>query len=189
MLDAGILFREGRLTQWDFKNLVSLGLRLEEFDWIKNFMEQYSDRLAPEHRENVRSFNQANLEFHLGNFDRTLSLLQEVEFTDVYYHLDSKALLLKTYYQTGEWDSLQSLIEAFKVYLKRNRAISEYQRTVYGNLVRFTATLLRYKRGKNVNLQDLAQEIEACREIANIAWLKATVEKEAQHSAAKRVKR
>jgi len=189
MLSGGILFREGKLTQWDFKNLVSLGLRLEEFDWTKQFMEQYSDRLAPEHRDNVRSFNQANLEFHLGNFDRTLSLLQEVEFTDVYYHLDSKALLLKTYYQTGEWDSLQSLIEAFKVYLKRNRSISEYQRTVYGNLVRFTATLLRYKRGRNVSLDDLAQQIDSCKEIANIAWLKATVERETLQKTTKRPKR
>ncbi len=178
MLKNGILFKDGHLTQWDFKNLVSLGLRLDEYTWTKKFMEDYRQYLQDHVRENVWSFNMANLEFHLGHYDNTLSLLQEVEFTDPYYHLDSKALLLKTYYHTSEWDSLLSLIDAFKVYLKRNRHISVYQRTVYGNLVRFVGALLRFKRGRKVNLEQLAAEVEECREIANIVWLKTVIERE-----------
>jgi hypothetical protein len=178
MLANGILIRDGQMTQWDFKNLVSLGLRLKEFDWTNDFMNENRDKIDPVFRDNVWRFNMANLYFHQGDYHRTLGLLQEVEFTDVYYHLDAKSLLLKTYYETREWDSLQSLIEAFKVYLKRNRSISGYQQTVYGNLVRFVHTLLRYQLGKKVQLEKLALDIEECREIANIIWLKAAVERE-----------
>ncbi len=188
ILNAGILLREGRMTQWDFKNMVSLALRLSEYDWTERFMDEYRQAIDPAERNNVWSFNRANLEFHRGRYDLTLKLLQKVEFNDLYYHLDAKALMLKTYYETQEWDSLQSLLDAFKVYLKRNRAISAYQRAVYGNLVRFSAALLRYRRGGRVSLDQLAGRIEECREIANLTWLKDAVEK-ARHVPAARVQK
>jgi hypothetical protein len=178
ILKNRIIFIDGFLTQWDFKNIVTLGLRLEEFDWTQEFMNQYRENLDPAYRDNVWSFNMANLEHHRGNYGRTLDLLQEVEFTDMYYHLDAKTLLLKTYYETAEWDSLQSLIDAFKVYLKRSKTLPSFYRTVYGNLVRFTQKLLRYRRGRKVDLDQLSQEIEECKEIANIPWLRAKLEAE-----------
>ena len=172
ILREGIIFRDGKLTQWDFKNLVTLGLRLEEYGWTDAFMAEYQDRLDPAEKENVLAYNQANAAFHQGDYNRTLELLQQVEFTDAYYHLDSKALLLKTYYETAEWDSLQSLIEAYKVYLKRDKQISDYQNKVFGNLIRYTNTLMRYKRGRPVDLNKLSEAVEETREIANLAWLR-----------------
>ncbi len=172
ILSEGIIFRDGHLTQWDFKNLVTLGLRLGEFDWTTDFLERYRDKLRPTERDNVVAYNRANLAFHRGAYGETLELLQQVEFTDVYYHLDSKALLLKTYYETEEWEPLGALIEAFKVFLKRNKQISDYQSIVYGNLVRFTNTLIRFRRGRKVDLAKLRQNVETTRQIANIAWLR-----------------
>lgn len=182
ILNEGIIFRDGHLTQWDFKNLVTLGLRLGEFDWTTDFLERHQDRLRPSERDNVVAYNRANLAFHQGAYGETLELLQQVEFTDVYYHLDSKALLLKTYYESAEWEPLSALIEAFKVFLKRNKQISEYQTIVYGNLVRYTSALLRYRRGRKVDLNALREEVEKTRQIANIAWLREKLD-EAENSA------
>jgi hypothetical protein len=182
ILREGIIFRDGKLTQWDFKNMVTLGLRLEEFDWTEAFMSENRDRLDPAERDNVLAYNQANAAFHQGDHKRTLELLQQVEFTDAYYHLDSKALLLKTYYETTEWDSLQSLIEAYKVYLKRNKQISDYQKIVFGNLIRYTNTLVRYRRGRAVDLVKLSEAVEETKEIANLAWLRSKIQE--AHAAA-----
>lgn len=176
ILSNRIIFRDGQLTQWDYKNIVTLGLRLRQYDWTERFMEEYKSALAAPYRENVWSFNMANLMFHKEDYDQTLALLQEVEFTDVYYHLDSKTLLLKTYYALEEWDSLQSLIDSLKVYLKRNKLVPQYQRTVYGNLFLYSNRLIRYRRGRKLDLDQLAKDIEETREIANINWLRDAVE-------------
>jgi tetratricopeptide (TPR) repeat protein len=172
ILDQGIILRDGRLTQWDFKNLVTLGLRLGELAWTEDFMDRFQDDLLPEERDNVLAYNRSNVAFYRGRYGETLERLQEVAFTDPYYHLDAKALLLKTYYEAGEWEALGALIEAFQVYLKRNKQISDYQVKVFGNLVRHTKALVRFRRGRNVDLDALSKTVEETREIANIAWLR-----------------
>ena len=52
-------------------------------------------------------------------------MLLKVEFNDVYYHLDSKSLLMKVYFELDEYDAFSSLVDAFKIYLRRNQTISE----------------------------------------------------------------
>lgn len=90
------------MSQWDYKNIVYLGLRLEEYSWVKNFIIKYNEELDPKTRKNAMSYNMAYYHFFLNNYDETLTLLRSVEFSDVYYHLDSKSLLMKTYYELEE---------------------------------------------------------------------------------------
>lgn len=186
ILNNRIIYKNGQLNQWDFKNIVTLGLRLDEFTWTGKFIEQYAPDLPIQDRDNAYSYNMANLEFSRANYDRTMTLLQEVEFTDVYYHLDSKTLLLKTYYEKEEWDAMQSLIEAFKIYLKRNKLIPAYQRRVYGNLVYFASKLLRARRGRKIDLGALLEEMDERKEIANSEWLRLKVQSQLEDSSLSR---
>ena len=175
ILDAGIIFKDGNLTQWDYKNIVTLGLRLEDFDWTEGFMNEFKGALREAVRENVWSYNMANLEFHKANYDGTLELLQAVDFTDVYYYLDSKTLLMKTYYEMEAWDPLMSVVDTVKAYLKRKKVIPTYQRTVYGNLIQYLSRLVRFRRGRKLDLDGLLSEIDEVKEIANIVWLRSKI--------------
>ena len=60
-LESGLLWEEGFISSGEFKNIVSLGLRLHRFDWTRDFMESYGDRLRPAQREAVLAYNQAQL--------------------------------------------------------------------------------------------------------------------------------
>ena len=101
--------------------------------------------------------------------------MRTVEFTDVYYHLDSKSLLLKIYYEMDDVEPLLSLITTMRVYLKSSKLISEYQRTIYINLINHVKTLARIKSGGMENLDSIKQAIKNNIEIADINWLKAKV--------------
>lgn len=68
---------------------------------------------------------------------------KKVEFTDVFYQLDSRVLQLKIYFESDDYENLFYHISAFRIFLKRNNSISENQRTIYRNLVRFKAKLAR----------------------------------------------
>lgn len=172
ILDNRIIFRDNYMSQWDYKNIVYLGLRLEEYSWVKNFIVKYNEELDPKTRKNAMSYNMAYYHFFLNNYDETLTLLRSVEFSDVYYHLDSKSLLMKTYYELEETEPFFSLIDAFKVYIKRNKQIPHSQKNNYNNLIKLISKLYKWKINPKKDIKKLADEIEHTKPIADIIWLK-----------------
>lgn len=178
LLNKGILMVGEFFSPWDYKNIVVVGMRVEEFEWTENFINEYRLKIAPVFRENAYHYNLAALYFNKQEYSKALKLLQKVDYTDVYYHLDSKSLLLKTYYELNEIEPLLSLIDAFRIFLRRNKLISEYQRTVYSNQVRFVKKVLSIKlKSKNEEaLTGLKNEIETTKQVADINWLLKKVE-------------
>lgn len=171
LLRDEIIFQDGWLSQWDFKNIVSAALRLEEFEWAENFIRTFKPKLRPEHRDNAYTYNLALLNYHLGRYGKTLELLRDVEFTDVYYHLDCKSLLLKTYYETEATRPLLSLMDAFYIYLRRNRLISAYQKEGYSNFLKFFKKLMKVRFMDREAARKVREEIEATKAVANLSWL------------------
>ena len=98
-------------------------------------------------------------------------MLNNVEYMDVYYILDSKILLLKTYYELEEVDAFYSLIDSFYVYLRRNELISDYQKTICLNFVKFVKKLMRIKLGDKAAAEKLLQELNENQQVASISWL------------------
>lgn len=175
LLEKGLLLEAEILPQWYYKNIATLAIRLEDFEWAKKFIYTYKDKLSPEHCENDFTFALAILNFSMKEYRKTLSLLTAVEYTDVFYHLDSKSLLLRTYYELKDWEPLLSLIITFKTYLKRNKFISSDYGQTYLNFVNIVNKLVQYKMGKNINLKELELEIKTTKQLANIVWLQKKV--------------
>jgi hypothetical protein len=171
LLKDGIIYQEDWLSQWDYKNIVSVALRLEEFEWTEQFIREFKQRLRPEHRDNAYTYNLALLHYHLGKYGRTLELLRDVEFTDVYYHLDCNSLLLKTYYETEATRPLLSLIDAFYAYLRRNKLISAYQKEGYSNFLKFFKKLMKVRYMDRETAVRVREEIESTKFVANLSWL------------------
>ncbi len=176
LLEKEIIIEDGSLAQFDFKNIVTISLRLDEFKWTEKFIEKYSSMLSADFRKNAINYNLARLHYSKKQYRDALRLLLAVEFTDVYYHLDSKSLLLRIYYDLEDWEPLLSLFNTFKIYLKRNKLISEYQRTTYTNLVKFVRKLTRIKMGSKLPLEKVKQEIEQVKQIADLTWLQSKAE-------------
>ena len=178
LLAKEIILEDGLISPWHFKNIVTTALRLEEFDWVENFIQQYQDNLSKESKENAVNYNIAALHFFRKEYSKALKLLQKVDFTDVYYHLDSKSMLLKTYFELEEHDGLYSLFDTFKIYLRRNKLISDYQKTVYLNLVKYTKKLVKLKTGFPTikKITELKDQIKETKQIADLNWLNKKVE-------------
>ncbi len=176
LLEKEIIIENKSLAQFDFKNIVTISLRLDEFKWTEKFIEKYSPLLSADFRKNAINYNLARLHYSRKQYRDALRLLLAVEFTDVYYHLDSKSLLLRIYYELEDWEPLLSLFNTFKIYLKRNKLISEYQRTTYINLVKFVRKLTRIKMGSKLPLEQVQQEIQQVKQIADLSWLQSKLD-------------
>ncbi|HAE35360.1 MAG TPA: hypothetical protein DCG22_06180, partial [Bacteroidetes bacterium] len=153
------------------KNIVSVATRVQETDWAEQFAKQYKKHLHEKFRNNAFNYNMAYLLFARKQFGKALTALLQVEFTDVFYALDSRTLQIKIYFELEETDALMSALEAFKVYLRRNRTISDSVRTIYMNFVRFVNRILSVPPSDSEKKQKLHEKILEAGNVADIRWL------------------
>lgn len=163
------------LSQWEYKNITTLGLRLGQLDWVEKFIKKYNYNLMPEQRKNAFVYNMANLHFYEKKYHLTLKMFQKVEFTDVYYQLDTRSILLKVYYEQEDEDVLFFHAASFKTFLSRNKLVSTYHKTSYKNFVNFTLRLIRAGTNKK-KLQRLQFMLSQTPQVADAPWIKQKLE-------------
>ena len=110
MLSTGLMMdNEGRLSQFDYKNIVTVSLRAGDAKWTEKFIKEYKNQLPKPDRQNAYTFNLARLYFQQRKFDKVLPLLQDVVYNDIFYQLDSKTTLMKALLRVGRIPALNGL--------------------------------------------------------------------------------
>lgn len=142
-IEARVMFQDGKLSPWDFKNVCSIALKLREFTWVEEFIDRHGERIPEDFQTNAIAFNRGNLYFHQEKFRHALRSLNGVEFNDVFYALDTRRLMLMIYFKQGESEALFSLVSSFRTFLSRNRVISETNRKAYRNFVDWVNRIYR----------------------------------------------
>ncbi len=174
-LKKKLIYINGELDPFHFKNIVTAALRLGHFDWTEEFIFSNKDKLPQDSKENAYTFNLARLYYYKKEYDKVISLLQEVEYEDIVYSLSSKSLLLATYYENDEIEPLYSLLESFRAYINRRKDIPERWKKSYSNLIRFTKKLTRIIPGDKKALNKIKEELNNAGEVADTKWLQSRI--------------
>ncbi|HLP96235.1 MAG TPA: hypothetical protein VK168_19465 [Saprospiraceae bacterium] len=153
------ILEDGILSRFTFHNIVALGLHVGELEWVRYFINEYKNKLERRYRESVFSFNLARLSYAERKHSHVLELLQTANYRDPLHNLAAKTLLLKTYFDLGEYDSLQSHLDAMRNYIQRKRVLG-YHRTNYLNLIRYAEKILKLAPNDRSAAQILRQAIE-----------------------------
>ncbi len=168
-----LIYVDGFITHWTFKNVIVLALRLGEFDWAERFVEKYSYRIEENFRENAVTYNQAQICFYRKDFHQVISKLQTVEYQDITYNLGAKSMLLATYYELSEWDALESLSASFKVYLtRRKNTIPEARRKSYINMIKVISKLVDYRNRNRLSVKSISNYLGQLEVVASEPWLR-----------------
>jgi len=170
-LERGILLVKGQITPWSFKNIVTTGLRLNEFDWIENFIHTYSQKLDPKLRVNAITFNMAQFYFYKKDYPKVISQLSQVEYDDMTYNLNSKTLLMASYYELDEIEALGSLLDTFRVYLSRNKELPAARRKHYLNTISIVRRLSRIVPGDKKEIEKLQAEVDNTQGVVSKNWI------------------
>ena len=171
-LEKEILFVNGYLFPNTVKNIVTIALRLEEFDWIEQFLEDYKDKIDPEHREEIYNYNKAHLYFYQLKYDEALDLLDDSNYKDIFYKLAVKILRIKIYCETNEDNLLDSAINAFSAFICRDDLVSD--RYIESN--RKFINLLKQLRSTSISdkkrFAKLLDKLLETKQIAERNWLR-----------------
>lgn len=153
-LKEGLLDNYGRLSENTFSNIVTTANSLQQFDFTKNFVNEYAGKLAPEMREDGRVWATAHALFKQQNFKESITMLSTHSFTSHSFFLLGKILLVESYFEACKNDDSYFLFlldfgEAFKKYIHRDQLLSEGRKAAYLNFVKYTTILLKKMVEKN----------------------------------------
>lgn len=169
-LEKNLLTENGYLSAFTFKNVIRVGIALNEQVWTQDFFENYQGRLHPQERDNIVRYNAAYLYFREEAYDKAMPLLQKVEFDDVLNNLDARRMLLISYFELGELSALESLLHSFRTYLRRQKDMG-YHKELYLNLLRFLGHLLSAPPGDRRFLKALEHQVIQTDHVAEKEWL------------------
>jgi hypothetical protein len=148
LLEAGWLSRGDLLPSEQFKNIVSLRLRLGEVAWTAQFIEDYGQRLTNAHDGLALSYNRAVLKFYERDYDAAIRMFDEVlrdVKSDMYYGTDARVFMLKSFYDRNRPDDdylIDSQSNAFRVYITRNKRLGETDQQQYLNFAKLYRRLV-----------------------------------------------
>jgi hypothetical protein len=170
-LENKLIFVKDQLTPWSYKNIVTAGLRLSEFEWVENFIYNYNPLLDQKFRENALTFNLAQLYFYKKDYSGVIRQLSQVEYEDMTYNLNSKTLLMASYYELDEIEALGSLLDTFRVYLSRNKELPATRRKHYLNTISIVRKLSRIVPGDQKEIEKLRREVETTQGVVSKNWI------------------
>lgn len=164
------LLEEGILSSFTYKNITRLGVALAEHNWVEQFLEDYKKFLHPRERENTWRYNLAFFYFQQEKYKLAMQLLLRVEFKDVLNNLDARRMLLKSYFELGEYNALDSLLDSFSRYIHRQKEMG-YHKENYLNLIFFVKKIIHSRDRDHKMRSALKQEIQATSRLAEREWL------------------
>ncbi len=178
-LTSGILLTNGVINEWDYKNITTLACGLKEFAWTENFINKYKNHIPAHQRENAYNYNLANLYYNKKLYDKAIETLNQVQYTDIKYHLNGNDLLLRTFYAKKDIEAVLSLIDTFRLFIFRNKKITTVQKKGYTTFLRFTKRLVLLKNSKSTftrkeyqqRMEKLHGQISENKEVINKKWL------------------
>lgn len=172
-LDGGYLFYEGGLLPSTIKNIVDLGLKFNQIDWVYTFLLSTKDKIVGTKKtDEVYHFNLANYHFAIKEYDKAVEYL-EANYEDSYYKIAARRLEIKIYYETKSV-LLNSKLEAFKIFIFRvsKSKLHDLQKQGNNNFVDIIKRISAVKTAKNASrINKLIEHTKEKTTIAEKKWL------------------
>jgi hypothetical protein len=169
-LERNFLTENGFLSSFTFKNIIRIGVALEEHAWTELFIEQYRNTLHPRERDNAYRYNRAFLYFQKADYAQAMPLLQQVELEDPLNNLHARRMLVRSYYEIGEQNALESLLQSFGAYLNRQKNLG-YHQELNLNFVKFMLRLIKLLPKDEEAKSALRKDVTVEKQVAEREWL------------------
>ena len=169
-INKEIILTNGYLSPTSFRNYVAIGLREGKFDQVENFVKEKSELIEPKRKDNAVNFNLSRVAFYRKNYNEAIEYLNKVNYDEIWYNVNSKVLLFASYYELNELEVLLSSIDAFLVFLRRQKGVQDIRTARYSNFSSYLKRIINSK-GNKAKVLRLKEKILNDSAIVNKQWL------------------
>lgn len=155
-----------------YRNIFLICSSVGEKDWLEYFIDNYSDKLTPEHRIDLRNLANAHLHFLKKNYDESLTLLSKVSEKINLFKTDIRNLKLKIFYELGRKDGAEDLAVSYYEFLLKSKNVTKDNKIYFKNFLNYFKKLINFKPDtKRVDISHMKSQIENEKKISNRFWL------------------
>lgn len=172
-LEKGYLNFEKGILPSVFKNIVTMGVRVKEYDWVYQFLNNYKNKIeGTTTPKDVYDYNLASYYFERQSYEEAMDLLRD-QYEDIFYKIAAKRLELKILYEVHS-DILDAKMDAFKIYVFRlpKKAILDHKRASNNHFIDFLRQLRNPKTAFSPKrIERLRQRVNDSQFITEKDWL------------------
>lgn len=156
-------YYEGKIFPAAIKNLVTVCIKLKEFDWIEDFLNANRHKIIPEKlTDEIYNYNFARILFFKGDYTNCQILITQLYSENISFKYSIRRLELLLYYELKEYLFLDSLINSFKTYVSRNgkKNLTEKDLKYNTNFIAYFIKLKSLKTSVNSISLELNKSLE-----------------------------
>jgi hypothetical protein len=176
-VEKGVLLENNMLTRYTFGNAVAFAIKIKEYEWAENFIQNYEHHLDGKEQNSIINFNLSRVYFEKGDYKKAQTLLSQFEYDDMLFNIIAKTMLLKIYYETDEYDAFESLVDSMRIYLQRKEALDAARKNSFKNMLSLMKKLLHLDVYSKAQKEKYRELVVSTNPLAERDWLLKQVEK------------
>ena len=165
------LDQNGSIDKVKYKNVISTSLRIGKYEFAENFAYEFAQYLDEDNRDNILTFNLAQVEFYKSEFDNVISLLSQIKYLDVNDNLNSRMITLCSYYELKEFVAFEYYADSFLSYLNRKKELfNEEKRITHRKFINMAKKLYKVQAG-SLSKDKLQDELDNSTPFPGKTWI------------------
>lgn len=160
-----------------FRDYVYIGLAVRKYDWVEKFIEEYSDELPAEIKEEEIKLSYSKLEFEKKNFEKSLEKLNGLKGSHYLMYLDISLFKLCNYFELKKYEEAILEIDKQKHYIKNHNEIPESRIAQNSNFMNTLKKLIKMKSEPGLSDTGLMnRELNGLKLVARKIWLQEKID-------------
>lgn len=155
----------------DFLNLVFSALDVNKIAIAEEYFLSYKDNVLPELKADTLNLLRAQINYYKKKYKEAISALNNISYEHYYFYLRAKMLLARIYYERGDKEPVEYIIDAAKHYIRRNRKITVPNAELYLKYFIYMNKIIKLESGDNDKIDDLIIELQHEKTATGKEWL------------------
>lgn len=181
-LENYILISNGRLSEALFLNIIINGIKLEEYNWLQTYLNNYVSYLDDEIQEQIKVLSEAIIHYSKREYTNTRQLITSHSFPKPIHKIRAKSLLLRAIYEELAFDETQYILfisqsQSFERFLRRKEQLTE--KDLYINFIQILRQLAKKRYNNSIStsfIKKMKDRITENQRIANKPWILEKIE-------------
>lgn len=155
-----------------FLKVVDTSLSENDSYWAESFVNKYNEKLESEFRRSSLNLAMASVLIYRHKYIEALEHVSKVDFLNDFFYLNSKSMSLIIFYELNDLQSVNYILDAFSVYLNRNRHKKDFDFTSYKSFLTVYKQILSLttKNKKSADKKILLEKVNSDQALLNKDW-------------------
>lgn len=156
----------------NFRLIISFAMKNNEFKWTEEFIRDNIHKVKEDSRINILNYAKAVICFHRNEFTESLNFISNIKHELLPISMDVYILKIKIFYNLGYKESVLSIANNFRHFIRNNKMISDYHKITLLNFLKFFKKILRLSsKADKFRLNEVIEQIRTSSDTKERKWM------------------